>query len=803
MSHRQTSLFLLPSATPRTLTTKPPGASAASAVSRLVPPFAGSTLRLTHKYLNALGVTAIRIVGDESNWCRVSGEALLAAGAQSMNDAGPATIRFGIFEANFRSGELRRNGIRVRLQEQPFQILNLLLERPGEVVTREELQARLWPADTFVDFDHSLNTAIKRLRDALGDSAENPRFVETLPRRGYRFIAPVHTGTFVAAPLEFSAPAQPAPHLRHPTLWLICGLLLLIGGLAGWFLGARANSRYAPHITETRVTANPAELPVWSAALSRDGNYVAYTDANGLFLHVLETGETRPVPLPAGGPRFRAIGWFPDGTHILASAHDPQSSKPGLWSVSVLGGDPRKIVDDAQNGALSPDGQQLAFVRGDEGQQSLWLARANGADQRLLPSGSIAGIMGLTWSPDARWLAFVRGTARPGHYSWDLAVVTYELATRSSNVVLSDPALGPGLTWSTQDKLQFSRADLPPGQGDTNIWELPLNRYCAEATGPPVRLTSGPDRRFLASASRDGRKLLYARGGNDPDVYLADIEGKAGRLTNYRRLTMDDRKDMPYAWTADSRAVFFISNRDGAYHIFRQGIDQSTPELIVGGSESAIIARMNPAQDAVIYLASADSGHKTPPYRLMEQPLSGGEPRKILEGSMLGNFQCAFLPSRLCLVSDTPAPSLLIMYQFDEQTGEKKELLRLQENETSYFNWTLSRDGKYLATARISGGRGPTLIHIREIRSGRDFDLSLPPGVGAQYIDWTADSVSLWICTVSGDAQSMIRMDLTGKITSSFDSKQPDLGYGIPSPDGKHLAILQGSPRANAWLITR
>src|SRR5215470_15463674 len=108
-----------------------------------------------------------------------------------MNDSGPSTVRFGVFEANFRSGELRRNGVRIRLQDQPFQILNLLLEKPGEVVTREELQSRLWPSDTFVDFDHSLNTAIKRLRDALGDSAENPRFVETLARRGYRFIAPV------------------------------------------------------------------------------------------------------------------------------------------------------------------------------------------------------------------------------------------------------------------------------------------------------------------------------------------------------------------------------------------------------------------------------------------------------------------------------------------------------------------------------------------------------------------------------------------------------------------------------------
>src|SRR3989441_744847 len=103
----------------------------------------------------------------------------------------PGILRFGVFEVDVRSGELRRQGVRIKLQEQPFHVLTVLLQRPGEVVTREELRSQNWPADTFVDFDNSLNTAINKLREALGDSADNPRFIETLPRRGYRFIAPV------------------------------------------------------------------------------------------------------------------------------------------------------------------------------------------------------------------------------------------------------------------------------------------------------------------------------------------------------------------------------------------------------------------------------------------------------------------------------------------------------------------------------------------------------------------------------------------------------------------------------------
>jgi TolB-like protein/DNA-binding winged helix-turn-helix (wHTH) protein/Flp pilus assembly protein TadD len=131
-------------------------------------------------------------------------------------------IRFSVFEADLRTGELRKNGAKVKLEGQPFRVLALLLERPGQLITREELQQKLWPADTFVDFEHSINAAMKRLRDALGDSADTPRFIETLPRRGYRFIYP----------LESAAPVAPAVvWWRRPELGAVLGVILVIAGL--------------------------------------------------------------------------------------------------------------------------------------------------------------------------------------------------------------------------------------------------------------------------------------------------------------------------------------------------------------------------------------------------------------------------------------------------------------------------------------------------------------------------------------------------------------------------------------------
>src|SRR3569623_1535374 len=133
-----------------------------------------------------------------------------------MSDPGFTShlLRFGMFELDLHTGELRRKGVRVKLQEQPYQVLAHMAARPGVLVTRDELRERLWPANTFVDFNNSLNIAVAKLRDALGDSSEAPRFIETLPRRGYRFIAPVEQLT--AAPAVSAAPDAPAPPLEPP-----------------------------------------------------------------------------------------------------------------------------------------------------------------------------------------------------------------------------------------------------------------------------------------------------------------------------------------------------------------------------------------------------------------------------------------------------------------------------------------------------------------------------------------------------------------------------------------------------------
>ena len=136
-------------------------------------------------------------------------------------------LRFGVFEVDLRSGELRKSGVRIKLQDQPFRLLRILLDHPGELVTREELQRQIWPSDTFVDFDHGLNAAVKRVREALGDTAETPRYIETLPKRGYRFIGALRD-TEGRSGAVLAQPAAPAPvNSRSSVVKVVVGALAI------------------------------------------------------------------------------------------------------------------------------------------------------------------------------------------------------------------------------------------------------------------------------------------------------------------------------------------------------------------------------------------------------------------------------------------------------------------------------------------------------------------------------------------------------------------------------------------------
>src|SRR5579863_3022293 len=281
-----------------------------------------------------------------------------------------SSIRFGAYELDLKAGVLRKGGIRIRCQEQPFQVLAALAERPGELFTREELCRRLWPGDTFVDFDHALNTAIKKVRSALNDDADTPRYIETVPRRGYRFL-----GTIEEQPTPLTQPTLPqlvaAPPARAKRLGFIAVgsvavIALVILGLSWRFAPSRGDASTSPEFQ--RLTFDLPELG--DARFTPDGVSVVY--AAGWYphkanLYTQRLGAPGPQQLGITTSMLLAISRQAE-LAILGTASDAQppmtdvETSGTLARVPLNGGAPRELLADAEAADWSPSGE-LAVVR--------------------------------------------------------------------------------------------------------------------------------------------------------------------------------------------------------------------------------------------------------------------------------------------------------------------------------------------------------------------------------------------------------------------------------------------------------
>jgi DNA-binding winged helix-turn-helix (wHTH) protein/Tol biopolymer transport system component len=706
-------------------------------------------------------------------------------------NGGNSIVRFGLFEADLQTGELRRNGSKVRLQEQPFQVLTLLLGKPGEVVTREELRSNLWPADTFVDFDHGLNAAIKRLRDAVGDSAENPRFIETLARRGYRFIAPVERSE--VRPIDvLSCPR------KYGSRIVAVLTLLVLGVAAGWHAGR--NSAAALRPAERRLTGNPQNEPVWTAALSPDGKYVAFADKAGFFLRILGSGETHLIAEP-DELKTHHLTWFPDGSRLLATRGKWPDRKPSLWSVSALGGTPRKLTDDANQGVVSPDGTHIAFVRGDYDHEELWIMDADGDHSRKVLAAHNGEYGSVIWTRDSRRLLLLHAIYRPAFDDDGISVELCDPATRQTDVILNNNRLWNALALTPDNRLIYSVGEPPPNRTDSNLWAQKMDPHTYKPVGDPIRLTSGPDGKARIELSADGKRLTYLRLAYAPQVYIAEVGKDRSHLGPLQRLGLDERRNFPYDWTPDSKSLIFTSDRDGTFHLFKQALDQPVPELLVGGDNNVFLTRVAPKGTSVLYLLSAPPNDLLGRVRLMRIALSGGVPQLLLAEPGINNFQCARSRSNLCIFSEFSS-NRLAFYTFDSVTGDHSLLTTIQEPEWFLVNWSLSPDGKTLVLAKNHRGAAPADLRILRVDGTHERTMALDKWFAISYVDWAADGQSVWVNAASeAGTPTLLNVALNGKITASLQEPEMVLGWAIPSPDGRHVALWRGEQSSNAWLL--
>ena len=503
-------------------------------------------------------------------------------------------VRFGVYELDLRAGELRKSGVRLRLQQQPLRLLSVLLERPGAVVTREELRRRLWPEDTFVDFEHGLNAAVKRLRDTLGDTADSSRFIETLPKRGYRFVAPTDVP---AAPISLDSAADRAtdthavPVVQVKRGWLLAALAVVIAAAGLWVYRAKPG-QVLPAGSQQAVPFTTFSGQEGAPTFSPDGSQIAFAwspegprDQFDLYVKVI--GSEKALQLTTHPADFLIPAWSPDGRQLAFARL--ASGESGIYLVSALGGPERKLADAPLAYFVqamlswSPDGKSLAFFdRGPSGQEGVSQIDIATLEKRWW--GSPSPECALSWapafSPDGTSLAVgcMVTIDLNDLYIWPIAGGTARRVARAQGDFT-------GMTWTAD-----GRSLIYAVGGD-------LLRVAAGVSGgQPEKLLADV---AMPALSRDGKRLAFAkRGPYNVNLWQVGLTAPTRPSGPPEKLLSSSRFHGYAAFSPDGRRLAFTSDRSGSSEVWTSDGDGSNPVALTAFGELSPVHRSGPRTDA-------------------------------------------------------------------------------------------------------------------------------------------------------------------------------------------------------------
>ena len=574
--------------------------------------------------------------------------------------------------------------------------------------------------------------------------------------------------------------------------WFAATALLIALIVGAQWLYPRRHTEFV----EQKLTANSAENSVTSMAVSPDGKYLAYSDNTGIYLKLLRTGETHPVLLP---PDFsaRVDDWFPDGSRFLVTRTE-QPGKASLWSISVLGGSPRQLADDASGGALSPDGSHIAFRRGSltyDGRwgREEWVMRSDGTDLvKCAAAKSDDSQVGVpTWSPDGKRIAYIRSIW--AYNARTSSVEVNEWQTATAGTLFSDSRLSPALHWLADGRLIYAFGS-PQNQQDSSLWVVSL-QDSAKISSPPKRITGGHGWISQVTATADGKKVLFLRGNWLPSVYIGALSLNGTQLLANRRLTLDENENIPSSWTPDGASVLFTSDRNGTREIFKQAIDKTTAESLVTSADQVSEPIVTPDGSEILYVSTPKSaGHKIPS-SIFAIPIRGGTPRLVLKDVGIFGVQCAGLPKTTCLYSIIKGDAWETV-QFDMRSGKITATPQVDPS----CNWSLSPDGSERAI--VFYGPDQDTIHFRSTSTGKTHDLVVKGWSGLMGINWFPDGKRLLVSWHNFEQVSaLLSVTLDGKATVLLKSSNPEIWGAFPSPNGRMLAIAEAGGPKNVWQI--
>jgi len=534
-------------------------------------------------------------------------------------------------------------------------------------------------------------------------------------------------------------------------------------------------------------------------------------------LRLIETGETRSLLQPENSApdraQWRPNGWFPDGARFVASRLE-SGGHTNAWVISVTGGQPRKLRDDAAAWSVAPDGSLIALgaqPASAGGFREIWLTGQQGEEPRRLVAGAAdEELFWAAWSPDGTRIAYGKHRRAPDRV--ECSIESRDLNGGQPAVLLSDPRLcagNAGFVWSADGRVIYAMSEAEPNQNESNVWETRVDGTTGKPAGKPTRITNWPGIRVShLSGSADGKRIVVTKWGLQTDVYVGELEANGRRLKELRRLTLDESNDHPSAWTPDSKAVLFSSDRNGSLDIFRQAIGQDSAELVATGPDYKDEAVVSPDGSWILYLSRATARFAAASrVRIMRVPTSGGAPQMVLEGRGIARQSCGRFPGTPCVFSEeTLDQKQLVFSTFDPLQGRGREIARvnlerplLYPTDNPTYDCDLSPDGSRLALALWDpvGSR----IQLIPLAGEEIHEVILKSSVGLSGVSWAPDGQGLFVCAFKTDPM-LIYVDLKGRteVTSTWRQMVPRPGV-VPSPDGRYLAVEGGTGDRSVWML--
>jgi DNA-binding winged helix-turn-helix (wHTH) protein/Tol biopolymer transport system component len=707
------------------------------------------------------------------------------------------TVSFAEFELDLDTAELRSNGNKTIVPGQPFHILCRLLERPGQLVSREELKKQLWPSATFVDFDVSLNKAVNRLRLALRDSAESPRFIETLPRKGYRFIGAVGNGVDIAtgsaavsdhlpyvdtSAQEDRGEAAQRDRARSHALRYAPAVLMacLIAAVIVICISFLRHGTGVPDFRNVQITKLTDSGGATYVAISPDSHYVVYSLRHGEDeeLRLRHISTRSDVEILADGPGFHGLTFSPGGDYIFFVRSDPNDPYfKFLYSVPVLGGPVRKLIADVDSPVtFSPNGRQFAFERAACRRNviELRIANADGSDEHVIATiqNGDAGLFqpGPSWSPDGRVIICpFRILAK--EMRWILASVS--VPDGAVRELYSDTTEFGRPIWLSGRNLLVPRYD--PAYERWQLWTIAFPR--------------GTPRRFTNDLTEYGEPLDISRDGKMVTAMASTVgsnvwETQPDNPSTARQVTFGQLPIMSVVETSNGRIIssggdgrVWIIKRDGQREVFGNfhnvGWLRACDDSILFTSFQANAVTLNRAvadNPRSMKLFSGDlsypgcspdgkfayyvNGHR--PQKLWRISTEGGSPEEIADGMGEG------VTSSL----DVSPDGTLLSYAFDQYrpTGWK------------------------LAVISVRGG---STIYTFEVPGGTSNVRWSPTGAGLQYVATQAGASNVWEQALTGGKPKQLTNFTSGRI---FDFNW--------SRDHRRLLITHGDVTSDVVLLS-